>query len=165
MVGIIIVSHSRQLAQGVRELATQMVQGTVPLAIAAGVDDLENPLGTDVMLVHGAIESVYSDDGVVILMDLGSALMSAEMALEFLSPEQRENVHLCAAPLVEGAIAAVVAAASGANVHQVVAEAKGALAAKAAQLGDDIEKFREHTGETEPVNVMELDEMWHFVQK
>lgn len=139
MVGIIIVSHSKQLAQGVRELATQMVQGTVPLAIAAGVDDLENPLGTDVMQVHGAIESVYSDDGVVILMDLGSALMSAEMALEFLSAEQRENVHLCAAPLVEGAIAAVVAAASGANVHRVIAEAKGALAAKAVQLGDDCE--------------------------
>ena len=137
MVGIIIVSHSKQLAQGVRELATQMVQGNVPLAIAAGVDDLENPLGTDAMQVHAAIESVYSDDGVVILMDLGSALMSAEMALEFLSAEQRENVHLCAAPLVEGAIAAVVAAASGANVDRVVAEAKGALAAKAAQLGDD----------------------------
>ena len=139
MVGIIIVSHSKQLAQGVRELATQMVQGTVPLAIAAGVDDPENPLGTDVMEVHAAIESVYSDDGVVILMDLGSALMSAEMALEFLPSEQQEKVHLCAAPLVEGAIAAVVAAASGANVDQVIAEAKGALAAKAAQLGEDIE--------------------------
>ncbi len=139
MVGIIIVSHSKQLAQGVRELATQMVQGTVPLAIAAGVDDPENPLGTDVMEVHAAIESVYSDDGVVILMDLGSALMSAEMALEFLPSEQQEKVHLCAAPLVEGAIAAVVAAASGANVDLVIAEAKGALAAKAAQLGDDIE--------------------------
>ena len=135
MVGIIIVSHSKQLAQGVRELATQMVQGTVPLAIAAGLDDLENPLGTDAMQVHAAIESVYSDDGVVILMDLGSALMSAEMALEFLSAEQRENVHLCPAPLVEGAIAAVVAAASGANVDGVMAEAKGALAAKASLLG------------------------------
>ena len=90
------------------------------------------------MEVHAAIQSVYSDDGVVILMDLGSALMSAEMALEFL-PKQQEKVHLCAAPLVEGTIAAVVAAASGANVDRVIAEAKGALAAKAAQLGDDIE--------------------------
>ena len=146
MVGIIIVSHSKQLAQGVQELATQMVQGTVPLAIAAGVDDLENPLGTDVMQVHAAIESVYSDDGVVILMDLGSALMSAEMALEFLSAEQRGNVHLCAAPLVEGAIAAVVAAASGANVDRVMAEARGALAAKAAQLGDDYDPTSASSG-------------------
>lgn len=63
-------------------------------------------------------------------MDFGSALMSAEMALEFLPEEQREKVRLCEAPLVEGAIAATVAAASGSNIKQVLAEARGALAAK-----------------------------------
>ncbi|MUG99333.1 HPr family phosphocarrier protein, partial [Scytonema sp. UIC 10036] len=135
MIGIVIVSHSKQLAEGVRELAAQMAQGKVPLAVAAGIDDPENPLGTDAMQVYEAIASVYSDEGVVILMDLGSALMSAEMALEFLTTEQQQKVHLCEAPLVEGAVAAAVAAASGSNIQQVMAEARGALTAKATQLG------------------------------
>ncbi len=135
MVGIVIVSHSKQLALGVQELAAQMVQGQVPLAVAAGIDDPENPLGTDAIKVYEAIASVFSDDGVLVLMDLGSALMSAEMALEFLPPEQRDHVYLCAAPLVEGAIAAAVAAATGGGVQQVIAEAQGALVAKETQLG------------------------------
>ncbi|MBW4671444.1 MAG: phosphoenolpyruvate--protein phosphotransferase [Cyanomargarita calcarea GSE-NOS-MK-12-04C] len=135
MVGIVIVSHSKQLALGIQELAMQMVQGRISLAVAAGIDDPENPLGTDPIQVHQAIANVYSDDGVLVLMDLGSAVMSAEMAVEFLDPEQREKVHLLEAPLVEGAIAAVVAAACGSNIEQVIAEARGALAAKASQLG------------------------------
>ncbi|MBD2409954.1 phosphoenolpyruvate--protein phosphotransferase [Nostoc calcicola FACHB-389] len=135
MVGIVIVSHSKQLALGVRELAAQMVRGEVPIAIAAGIDDPENPLGTDAIQVSEAIAAVFSDDGVLVLMDLGSALLSAEMALEFLSEEQRQKIYLCEAPLVEGAIAAVVAAAAGKNIHQVMAEARGALVAKATQLG------------------------------
>ncbi|MFN6566911.1 phosphoenolpyruvate--protein phosphotransferase [Dendronalium sp. ChiSLP03b] len=135
MVGIVIVSHSKQLALGVQELAAQMVQGNVRLAVAAGIEDAHNPLGTDPIQVYEAIASVFSGDGVLVLMDLGSALMSAEMALEFLSEVQREKVHLCEAPLVEGAIAAVVAAAAGRNIQQVIAEARGALVAKAIQLG------------------------------
>jgi phosphocarrier protein FPr len=135
VIGIVIVSHSKQLALGVQELAAQMVQGKVPLAIAAGIEDPENPLGTDPMQVYQAIASVFSDDGVLVLMDLGSALMSAEMSLEFLSLEQREKVHLCEAPLVEGAIASVVAAAAGCNIQQVMTEARSALAAKAQLLG------------------------------
>ncbi|BAT53049.1 phosphoenolpyruvate-protein phosphotransferase [Nostoc sp. NIES-3756] len=134
MVGIVIVSHSKQLALGVQELAMQMVQGKVALAIAAGIADPDNPLGTDPIQVQEAIASVFSDDGVLVLMDLGSALMSAEMALEFLPEAQRQKIHLCAAPLVEGAIAAVVAAAAGKNMQQVIAEAQGALVAKATQL-------------------------------
>ncbi|KAB8332250.1 phosphoenolpyruvate--protein phosphotransferase [Scytonema tolypothrichoides VB-61278] len=148
MVGIVIVSHSRQLAEGVRELAAQMVQGKVPLAVAAGIEDPENPLGTDAIQVYEAIASIYNDEGVVVLMDLGSALMSAEMALEFLSEEQRVMVHLCEAPLVEGAIAAAVAAASGCNIQQVMAQAREALAAKATQLGVNVS----HTP-TEAINV------------
>ncbi|MBD6619072.1 phosphoenolpyruvate--protein phosphotransferase [Komarekiella sp. 'clone 1'] len=135
MIGIVIVSHSKQLALGVRELAAQMVQGKVPLAVAAGIEDPENPLGTDPIQVYEAIASVFSDDGVLVLMDLGSALMSAEMALEFLPETQQQKVYLCEAPLVEGAIAAVVAAAAGRDIQQVIAEARGALVAKATQLG------------------------------
>lgn len=135
MVGIVIISHSKQLALGVQELAVQMVQGQVPIAIAAGMDDPENPLGTNAMQVYQAIASVYADDGVLVLMDLGSALMSAETALEFLHPEQREKVYLCAAPLVEGTITAAVAAAAGKDIQQIIAEAQGALVAKATELG------------------------------
>ncbi|WP_293020833.1 phosphoenolpyruvate--protein phosphotransferase [Moorena sp. SIO3I8] len=134
MIGIVIISHSAKLAAGVKELAQQMVQTSVPIAIAAGMDDPENPFGTDVLQVQAAIESVYSDAGVVVLMDLGSAVLSAEMALEFLDEEQKPKVRLCEAPLVEGAIAAVVQAAAGADIDQVIAEARSALTAKASQL-------------------------------
>ncbi|WP_407888565.1 phosphoenolpyruvate--protein phosphotransferase [Scytonema sp. NUACC26] len=134
MIGIVIVSHSKQLAEGVRELAAQMTQGKVSLSVAAGIDDPENPLGTDAMQVYEAISSVYSDEGVIVLMDLGSALMSAEMALEFFPDEQQQKVHLCEAPIVEGTIAAAVAAASGTSIEQAIAEARGALQAKATQL-------------------------------
>ncbi|QHG19607.1 phosphoenolpyruvate--protein phosphotransferase [Nostoc sp. ATCC 53789] len=134
-IGIVIVSHSKQLALGVRELAAQMVQGQVSIAVAAGIEDPENPLGTDPIQVYEAIASVFSDDGVLVLMDLGSALLSAEMAIEFLPEAQQQKVYLCEAPLVEGAVAAVVAAAAGKNIHQVMAEARGALLAKATQLG------------------------------
>lgn len=147
MVGIVIVSHSKQLALGVRELAAQMVRGEVPIAIAAGIEDPENPLGTDAIQVSEAIAAVFSDDGVLVLMDLGSALLSAEMALEFLPEEQRQKVYLCEAPLVEGAIAAVVAAAAGRNIQQVMAEARGALLAKATQLG----------GVSSPASVVDSD--------
>jgi phosphocarrier protein FPr len=136
MVGIVIVSHSAALAEGVRELADQMVQGKVPLAVAGGIDDPENPIGTDAMKVLEAIQSVYSEDGVVVLMDLGSALLSAEMALEFLEPDQRQKVQLTAAPLVEGTVAAVVQASIGGTRAQIIAEANGALAMKAEQLGE-----------------------------
>lgn len=135
MIGIVIVSHSKQLALGVRELAAQMVQGQVSIAVAAGIEDPDNPLGTDPIQVYEAIASVFSDDGVLVLMDLGSALLSAEMAIEFLPEAQQQKVYLCEAPLVEGAIAAVVAAAAGRDIHQVMAEARGALLAKATQLG------------------------------
>ncbi|NEU78499.1 phosphoenolpyruvate--protein phosphotransferase [Nostoc sp. UIC 10630] len=134
-IGIVIVSHSKQLALGVRELAAQMVQGQVSIAVAAGIEDPENPLGTDPIQVYEAIASVFSDDGVLVLMDLGSALLSAEMAIEFLPEVQQQKVYLCEAPLVEGAVAAVVAAGAGKNIHQVMAEARGALLAKATQLG------------------------------
>lgn len=134
MVGIVIVSHSKQLALGVQELAAQMVQGEISLAVAAGVDDSTNPLGTDPIQVYQAISSVFSEDGVIVLMDLGSAILSAEMALDFLPPAQRDKIYLCDAPLVEGAIAATVAATTGKNIQEVLREAQGSLLAKSHQL-------------------------------
>ncbi len=134
MVGLVIVSHSAALAQGVKELAEQMTRGQGQIAVAGGIDDPENPIGTDAFKVQAAIESVFSEDGVLVLMDLGSALLSAEMALEFLEPAQQEKVKLCAAPIVEGAVAAAVQASIGSTLEQVMHEAMGALSAKMDQL-------------------------------
>jgi multiphosphoryl transfer protein len=137
MVSLVIVSHSARLAEGVAELARGVGGGGVALATAGGLDLPGQPLGTDPMLVLRAIDEVYSREGVLVLMDLGSALLSAEMALEMLSPEQREHVVLCEAPLVEGAVAAAVQASLGSSLVEVLASARGALGAKAAQLGGD----------------------------
>lgn len=139
MINIVVVSHSAQLAQGVEQLARQMMRGEgCKLVLAAGVDDELHPIGTDAVKVMEAIESVADGAGIVVLMDLGSALLSAETALELLDPEVAAKVVLCAAPLVEGTLAAVVAANAGGSLEQVLAEAQGALQVKQAQLGEEI---------------------------
>ncbi|MDM8527935.1 phosphoenolpyruvate--protein phosphotransferase [Anaerolineales bacterium HSG24] len=134
MVGIVVVSHSYKLAAGVLDLVEQMTQGQASIAAAAGIDDPANPIGTDAFRVQDAIESVYSDDGVMIMMDLGSAILSAETAKEFLSPDQQPNVYLCEAPLVEGTIAAAVQSLVTTDIHQILDEARGSLRFKANQL-------------------------------
>ncbi|MEZ4737745.1 MAG: dihydroxyacetone kinase phosphoryl donor subunit DhaM, partial [Caldilineaceae bacterium] len=98
MVGLVLVSHSALLAEGVQQVVAQMVQGRVPVALAGGAAHAEEPIGTDPVRVLAAIEAVYSDDGVLILMDLGSAIMSAEAAMELLAPEQQAHIYLCEAP-------------------------------------------------------------------
>lgn len=135
MIGLVIVSHSAELAEGVRQLVDQMAQGKVPIATAGGIDDPINPIGTDALKVQAAIAKVYSDDGVVVLMDLGSALLSTEAALEFFPEAQRQKIHLCPAPLVEGAVVAAVQALVGSPIPVIMAEAQEALSAKIAQLG------------------------------
>jgi phosphoenolpyruvate-protein phosphotransferase/dihydroxyacetone kinase phosphotransfer subunit len=140
MIGIVIVSHSAELAEGVCKLAEQVAKGQVRLAAAGGAADPENPFGTDAFKVLQAIESVYSEDGVLVLMDLGSALLSADTALDLLAEDKRDRVRLCAAPLVEGAVAAATLAAAGAGMEEVFNEAQEALAAKAGQLGVVLER-------------------------
>jgi phosphoenolpyruvate-protein phosphotransferase/dihydroxyacetone kinase phosphotransfer subunit len=136
MVNLVIVSHSPALASGVAELAKAMTQQQpIVIATAAGTGDAEHPLGTNAKAIQQAIDTAYSDDGVLVLMDLGSAIMSAEMALDFLPPERRARVRLIAAPVVEGAIAAAVQAGLGGSLDDVANEAMGALAAKIDQLG------------------------------
>ena len=98
MVGLVIVSHRVTLAEGVQELVNQMTQGKVPIALAAGLEDPEYPIGTDPARIMAAVEEVQEGDGVLVLMDLGSSLMNAELALELLSEEARKNVRITAAP-------------------------------------------------------------------
>ncbi len=113
-----------------------MTQGKAKLAIAAGIDDSENPIGTDAIAVMEAIEQVQDQQGVVVLMDLGSALLSTEMALDLIDDHVRENVTLISAPIVEGTMAASVAAAAGLPLSTVVEEAQNALSVKQEHLGD-----------------------------
>jgi phosphoenolpyruvate-protein phosphotransferase/dihydroxyacetone kinase phosphotransfer subunit len=132
-VGIVVVSHSRALADAAVELASQMLHGTNPrLAVAAGLD--ARTLGTDAVQVAEAIRAVDSPAGVVVLLDLGSAVLSAELALDLLEETRRGRVVLSPAPLVEGLVAAVVTAAGGGTAAEVASEAAAALAGKQAHL-------------------------------
>ena len=136
MVGLVIVSHSARLAEGVVELAREMGGDEVPIEAAGGLDDPEGAIGTDAMRVMAAIERAdAAGDGALVLMDLGSAVLSAETALDFLPDDQRERVLLCEAPLVEGAVAAAAAARAGGSLAEVAEEARLGLAGKQAHLG------------------------------
>jgi phosphocarrier protein FPr len=132
-VGIVVVSHSRALANAAVNLAVEMLHGQqVRIAVAAGLDDTTS--GTDAMQIKAAIERVDSPAGVVVLMDLGSAVLSAELALDLLGNGTADRVVLCPAPLVEGLVVATVAAAGGAGRDEVAAEASAALLGKTAHL-------------------------------
>jgi PTS hybrid protein len=136
-VGLVIVSHSERIADGVVELAGQMAPDVLIVA-AGGVDDGEGParIGTSFERVQAAIERAGTGDGndtggdgVVVLTDLGSAVMTAETVLEFLEPAERDRVRLARAALVEGAVAAAVQAQGGSSLEEVVRAAEGAVIA------------------------------------
>ncbi len=120
LVGIVIVSHSQKLAEGVKELA-EMMANDVHIEAAGGLD--EGLLGTSFERVKVAIEDVCGADGAVVLMDMGSAIMTAELAVE----ECRdEAVRLVDCPIAEGAVLAALAAASGAGLDEVARRAESA---------------------------------------
>jgi len=132
VIGIVVVSHSPALAQAAVDLALEMVgDSPPPIAIAAGAG--AGVIGTDATKVASAIDEVSSPDGVLVFMDLGSAVLSATMALEFLLT--KHDVRLSAAPFVEGIIAGVVLAAAGAGLDEVERETHEAMDAKRGQLG------------------------------
>lgn len=139
MIGIVVVSHSRALGTAVAALAAEMVQdGSGPaIEVAAGLD--ETTTGTDASAVAEAIgraDTASARAGVLVLVDLGSAVLAAEMALELIDPEVAQRTLLSSAPLVEGLVAAVVTAAAGVDVAGVAAEAARGLDAKRQHVGD-----------------------------
>ena len=129
-VGLVVVSHSGKLAEGVCELAAQMA-ADVQLAPAGGTDD--GGIGTSLEKIQAGIAQADSGDGVLLLTDLGSAVMTAEMALEFLDSEQQQRVRMADAPLVEGTVAAAVAAQTGKSLAEVLAAAESAVQPAAGQ--------------------------------
>lgn len=139
-VGIVVVSHSPALAAAVVDLARRMLPPTSSVTIAVAAGTADGLLGTDATAIVDALteaDAASAGAGTVVLMDLGSAVLSAQAAVDFCDPDVAGRAVLCSAPLVEGLIVAAVAADGGADREQVAAQARGALAAKADQVGDD----------------------------
>ena len=103
MIGIVVVSHSSKVAEGVVDIAKQVSNEAIPIMAAGGTSD--GRIGTDAMKIKDAIESVDQGNGVLIFVDLGSAILSAETAIDLLGAE---SVEIVDAPLVEGVIASAV---------------------------------------------------------
>ena len=133
MTGLVLVSHSAELARAALGLTTGLIPGLdVRVELAAGLPD--GALGTDATEVAAAIERADDGEGVLVLADLGSGIMSAETALELLDPGLGARVRLSPAPLVEGLIGAYAAAGIGKTLDVVAAEAETAIEAKRVQL-------------------------------
>ncbi len=155
MVGIIIVTHSDKLAEGVVAVASQMTAGQdVPIAAAGGMDD--GGIGTSLEKIQSALDAAYSEDGVLILMDLGSAVMTTEMLLEMLPPQQRARIRMSNAPVVEGAIAAATAAAQGDDLDGVQRAAEAAMALPKIPEEAPLEPLEKAVVPSGPVETVEI---------
>lgn len=159
-VGIVVVSHSRPLAEAAVALADIMVREDRPkVAIAAGLAD--GGFGTDASEIISAIKSVHGPDGTVLFVDLGSAVMNAETAVELLGMSEDE-VRVLAAPFVEGITAGMVRAAMGGSLAEVSTAAESVLEAKLIALGrrtqsdDDRPQRGEDTVEAEVILVNDV---------
>ena len=115
MVGIVIVSHSKNLADSVVEF-TGLMAPDAKIAAAGGME--YGGFGTSFEKIQKAIESVYSEEGVIVLMDMGSAVMTTEMVLDMFEPD---TVKMADCPLVEGAVVATIDAASGMKMDEILA--------------------------------------------
>lgn len=116
-VGIVIVSHSPEVARGTADMVRQMVGDDVRVAFCGG--DPAGGLGTDVAAIRAAIDAAWGPAGVAILVDLGGAETNSEMAVELLPEERRSRVVICNAPIVEGAVMAATEAAGGGSLFEV----------------------------------------------
>lgn len=131
MVGIVIVSHSRLAAEGIRELAAQMAGPDLKLIACGGMED--GSIGTDSIRILNAIIEADGGDGVCLLVDLGSGIMSTETALELLECDEVHSdteVRIADAPILEGAVSAAVSASAGDSLKDVIAAAEEARGMK-----------------------------------
>ncbi len=116
MVGFVLISHSKEIAEGTADLVRQMA-GEVEMAAVGG--DSEGAFGTDPDRIREAVEGLGADE-VLIFMDLGSAVLSAETVLDMLVEDLRNRVRLVDAPFVEGAFSAAVIASTGADADECI---------------------------------------------
>ncbi|MCD7935730.1 MAG: HPr family phosphocarrier protein, partial [Tannerellaceae bacterium] len=134
MVGFVLVSHSRALAEATQKLIHAMSGEEVPVAIAAGAGQDHEELGTDAVEISGAITPLSANEGIVVMMDMGSAVLSTEMALDFLEEDIRKKVRLCPWSFVEGSVIGGVVARTGGNMEDVIREASLSLNQKTEHL-------------------------------
>jgi len=123
MISIVIVSHSEKVAAGAVEIANEMNTAGIPIVAAGGTGD--GRIGTNTELIVNAINGVYSGDHILVFADLGSSILSTEMALDLLDPEVAEKVHIVDAPVVEGAVVATIQAAISDDVNEIIEVAEG----------------------------------------
>jgi len=123
-VGLVLVSHSPSIAEGLAELAAQVAGPSVPIVAIGGAAD--GSLGTDGGKVLDALRKAAAGQGAVVLMDLGSSVLSVRAAQAELSAEELERLVIADAPLVEGTIAAAVTASTGASPQEIAAAAREA---------------------------------------
>jgi len=126
-VGLVLVSHSASIAEGLAELVAQVAGPSVSIVAIGGASD--GSLGTDGGRVLDALREAAAGSGAVVLMDLGSSVLAVRAAQEELSPKELERVVVADAPLVEGAVAAGVTASTGATAEEVAAAAREARGA------------------------------------
>ncbi len=124
-VGIVVVSHSTDIAKGITQMVRQAVSKDVPVCACGGNPD--GGLGTDVAAIKACLDEVWSESGVVILVDLGSSEMNSEIAIEMLEESKRDRVVICNAPIVEGAVMAATEASIGKSLRDVQRAAESAL--------------------------------------
>lgn len=124
LVGIVVVSHSAAIAAGVVELARQMAGPDVRLVAAGGASD--GSLGTDAGRIAEAIGEADAGAGVVILADLGSAVLASKLALDIVGPEVAGRTRISSGPIVEGAVVAAVQASTGDSLASVLEAAEAA---------------------------------------
>lgn len=129
MIGIVIVSHSRQISNGLKRMAEAMCREEVPIVSAGGMGEPDDLLGTDALRIRTAIEQVLGDDGALVFADIGAARLNAETAIDLLDEDRRAIVRFCDAPLVEGVLSATVQAAGGADIDEIAREARRAFRA------------------------------------
>lgn len=120
MVGVLIVSHSKKAAEGIYELSVQMAGKDHRVVAVGGMED--GSIGTDALRIKEGIEQANGGEGVVLLADLGSGILSSQMAIDLL--EEDIPVQIADAPILEGAISAAVQAAIGGNLKEVIEAAE-----------------------------------------
>ena len=135
MVSLVLVSHSKSLAEGLRDMVVQVAGESVRVEAAGGTAD--GRLGTNAEAIGDTLRAILADssDGVLVLLDLGSAWLSVEMAMEELSDTERARILVSEAPLVEGAVLAAVQASIGGTLSEVAAAAAGAASMSKAPGG------------------------------
>ena len=118
MISIVIVSHSAKVAEGAVEIASEMNMGGIKLLAAGGTED--GRVGTSAEKIMNAITEAYSGDDVLVFADIGSSILSTEMAVEMLDPEVAAHVKLVDAPVVEGAVIATIQAGITESAEEII---------------------------------------------